>query len=74
VTFKFAEGAQGDPNAIIEEVGSVKVKKGDNKIRFAKRVAPASFANGKLIFDFGFREAGETYKISNIIIQKHNPK
>ncbi len=74
VTFKFAEGVKGDPNAIVEEVGSVKVKKGDNKIRFAKRVAPASFANGKLIFDFGFREAGETYKISNIIIQKHNPK
>lgn len=74
VTFKFAEGAEGDPNPIIEEVGSVKVKKGANKIQFAKRVAPASFANGKLIFDFGIREAGETYEISNIIIQKHNPK
>ena len=73
VTFKFCQG-NNDDNAIVAEVGNVRVKAGDNKIRYAKRVAASGFTEGKLMFDFGFREPGETYKISNIIIQKHNPK
>ena len=68
----------GDPNALFYK-GNVVLKKGENILRFAKVTGmngnePVSFDQGKLIFDLGGSPADVTIQISDIIIQKHNPK
>ena len=54
--------------------GTISLKKGDNLVRFAKRTSKFDFDQGKMVFDFGGAPANAVLKISNIIIQKHNPK
>ena len=68
----------GDPNALFVK-DNVVLKKGENILRFAKVTGlngnePVSFNQGKLIFDLGGSPADVTIQISDIIIQKHNPK
>lgn len=70
--------AEGDPNALFYK-GDVVLKKGENILRFAKKTGlngkdPVSFDQGKLVFDLGGAPADVTIQISDIIIQKHNPK
>ena len=70
---------EGDPNALFAKVDVV-LKKGENILRFAKRTGinsdgdPVSFEQGKFIVDLGGTPAGVKIEISDIIIQKHNPK
>nr|MBP7472437.1 hypothetical protein [Prevotella sp.] len=70
----------GDPNTLFYN-GAVSLKAGDNTIRFAKKAATnattkesTSFESAKFILDIGGAPAGITLKLSDIIIQKHNPK
>ncbi|NDV59123.1 hypothetical protein [Bacteroides sp. 519] len=68
----------GDPNALFAKTNVV-LKKGENILRFAKVTGmngndPVSFDQAKLIFDLGGTPADVTIQISDIIIQKHNPK
>ena len=70
---------EGDPNALFAKVDVV-LKKGENILRFAKRTGinsdgdPVAFEQGKFIVDLGGTPAGVKIEISDIIIQKHNPK
>lgn len=83
LTFKVNKDpdADGDPNFLLAKSG-VKLKKGDNVLTFTKvtpenskdKDNPPSFDHAKMIFDLGGCPAGLTIKISDIIIQKHNPK
>lgn len=57
------------------------LKSGENTLRFAKTTAvnsqtkePTSFDQAKFVIDIGGCPAGVTLKLSDIIIQKHNPK
>ena len=68
----------GDPNSLFYK-GNVVLKKGENILRFAKVTGvngkdPVSFDQGKFVFDLGGSPADVTIQISDIIIQKHNPK
>ncbi len=67
----------GDPNALY--YSQVDLKKGENLVRFAKVTGmngdtPVSFNQGKFIIDVGGSPAGVEISLSDIIIQKHNPK
>lgn len=72
---------QNDPNTLLYD-GKVSLKKGENIIRFAKRMAtdaehdngPTSFDQAKFILDLGGAPVGAELQLSDIIIQKHNPK
>ena len=72
---------QNDPNTLFYK-GDVKLKKGENLLRFAKRMAtdasnggaPTSFNQAKFIIDLGGAPVGAEVSLSDIIIQKHNPK
>lgn len=83
--FKVCE-TDNDDNILINKEG-IKLKKGENVVRYAKvfaektvenegskEVVLGSFTSGKLIFDVGNRPEGLTLKFSDFIIQKHNPK
>ena len=68
----------GDPNALYYN-GAVALKKGDNVVRFAKVMAnnngnPIAFDQAKFILDLGGAPVGAEVKLSDIVIQKHNPK
>lgn len=72
--------AEGDPNALFYK-GNFSLKAGENTLRFAKATAvnsttkePSSFDQAKLIIDMGGTPAGVTIELSDIIVQKHNPK
>ncbi len=69
---------EGDPNTLFYK-GNVVLSRGENILRFAKVTAmnggePISFNQGKFVFDLGGSPAGVTIEISDIIVQKHNPK
>lgn len=74
MTLKICQADNDDAVLVVKGPGEAKLKKGVNKVRFAKIFAGASFDQAKLLFDFGQRDGGEEFKISNIIVQKHNPK
>lgn len=73
--------ADGDPNSLFAK-SNIKLKKGDNIITVTKVTStnsndannPPSFDQAKMIFDLGGCPEGLTLKISDIIVQKHNPK
>lgn len=77
-TIKFCDQADGDnPTLVYAEKQAL--KKGKNVFRFAKRYpktgeADAAGTKAKFIIDLGGCPAGLQVKISNIILQKHNPK
>lgn len=69
---------QDDPNTLYYN-GRVELDKGENIIRFAKVMAnnggnPISFSQAKFILDLGGAPVGTMVSLSDIIIQKHNPK
>ncbi len=67
----------GDPNTLY--YAQVDLKKGENLVRFAKVTGmngdtPVAFDQGKFLIDVGGSPAGVEISLSDIIIQKHNPK
>ncbi|MCM1221991.1 MAG: hypothetical protein NC548_46715 [Lachnospiraceae bacterium] len=69
----------GDDDNILFYNGALSLTRGNNTVRFAKRIAAkgdeaTSIDIAKWIFDFGGTPEGTVFKISNFIIQKHNPK
>lgn len=77
-TIKLCDDVDGDNPTLIYE-NPVSLKRGDNVLRWAKRYpqtkgADASATNMKFIIDLGGCPAGLITKVSNIIVQKHNPK
>lgn len=68
----------GDPNTLFYN-GKIELRKGENTIRFAKVMAkngndPIGFDQAKFILDLGGAPVGADVSLSDIIIQKHNPK
>lgn len=70
----------GDPNSLFYK-GNFSLEAGENTLRFAKASAvnsqtkePVSFDQAKFIIDLGGTPAGVTVELSDIIVQKHNPK
>lgn len=68
----------GDPNTLFYN-GGISLKKGENTVRFAKIMAmngstPIAFDQAKFIVDLGGAPVGAQVSLSDIIIQKHNPK
>jgi hypothetical protein len=80
VIIKLAQSKDEDPTdaandrfIFVDE--NVKLKKGDNVVRWAKRAATDNFTKAQLIIDLGNGvPEGTTLAFSNIIVQKHNPK
>ncbi len=77
-TIKVCDDVEGD-NPTLIYADKVSLKKGDNVLRWAKRYPQtdgkdAAAGNAKFIIDLGGCPAGLVVKVSDIIIQKHNPK
>ena len=62
-----------DNNALFYK-GDLKLEEGDNIVEFTHLKMTAAASTMKWIFDFGGTPGGTTLKVSNFILQKHNPK
>ena len=62
-----------DNNALFYK-GDLKLEEGENIVEFTHLKMTAAASTMKWIFDFGGTPGGTTLKVSNFILQKHNPK
>lgn len=81
---KDPEDTEGNDVNYLFYKNNFSLKKGENILRFAKvtpmnyadkdNIVPTSFNSAKFVFDIGGCAAGVELRLSDIIVQKHNPK